>query len=434
VNTKLASFVAIISLNIFIVTNVFANVYDSLPENTRAGVVSELEFASGLETSGSQKLELQIQPEVQIDISDNLQLTALFRFRADAQDEINPRDQSKAELRELYIETDWRETLFTIGKQQIVWGKADGLKVLDIVNPQNFQEFILDDFDDSRIPVWSINAEIPFDETVIQFIVIPDQTYNKFAQRGALYSFTSPLVSPTIPTGTTVVMEPVKEPDQVVQDADVAMRVSSFINGWDVTFNYLYHFYDTPVFFREIDFSMASPVVTLKPEYKRSHLLGGSFSNAFGSLTLRGELAYSFNRFYSISDITDADADGVLQSDEFAYVLGFDWQGIEDSFLSLQLFQTYVLKDNPDLIRDQLDTTLTFLYRQTFYNETLSIETLLLHNINNDDGLLRPKITYQLRDDTNIWLGVDIFYGNSNGLFGQFDETDRLVAGIEWSL
>ena len=34
----------------------------------------------------------------------------------------------EAELREFYLESDWGKRYFTFGKQQVVWGKADGLK------------------------------------------------------------------------------------------------------------------------------------------------------------------------------------------------------------------------------------------------------------------------------------------------------------------
>jgi len=227
-------------------------------------------------------------------------------------------------------------------------------------------------------------------------------------------------------------IEQAKRPNKVFLDSDVGLRATTFWKGWDITFNYLYQYSDVPVFFREIDLSMAIPVVTFKPEYKRSHLLGSSFSNAFDSLTFRGEVAYSLDHYFSINDV--ADKDGILQSDEFAYVLGFDWQGIEETFLSFQLFQTYVIKDNSQLIRDQLDTTFTFLYRQAFYNDTLVLDTLLLHNLNADDGLLRPKLKYQWQDDINIWVGFDIFYGQNSGLFGQFDKNDRFVAGLEWGI
>ena len=54
------------------------------------------------------------------------------------------------ELREFYVDVDIHDHVLRVGKQQIVWGEADGLKVLDVVNPQSFREFILADFEDSR--------------------------------------------------------------------------------------------------------------------------------------------------------------------------------------------------------------------------------------------------------------------------------------------
>ncbi|PJA31070.1 MAG: hypothetical protein CO187_10705, partial [Zetaproteobacteria bacterium CG_4_9_14_3_um_filter_53_7] len=44
---------------------------------------------------------------------------------------------------------------FRIGQQQIVWGKTDGLRMLDIINPLDMREFMLDDFLDSRIGLWA---------------------------------------------------------------------------------------------------------------------------------------------------------------------------------------------------------------------------------------------------------------------------------------
>lgn len=45
--------------------------------------------------------------------------------------------------------------------------------------------------------------------------------------------------------------------------------------------------------------------------------------------------------------------------------------------------------------------------------------------------MIRPKISYELYDNTNIWTGLDLFYGESEGLFGQFDGNDRIVFGFE---
>ena len=114
-----------------------------------------------------------------------------------------------------------------------------------------------------------------------------------------------------------------------------------------------------------------------------------------------------------------------------AYVLGLDWFGIQDSLVSFQLFQSWLLNPATDLVRDALDTTTTLLLRRHFLNETLETEVLWLHGVNQIDGLIRPKISYAVRDNLRIWTGFDVFYGNRYGLFGQFDRNDRLVIGME---
>ncbi len=75
-------------------------------------------------------------------------------------------------LREFYFDTvgagwDWR-----LGKQQVVWGTADGMKLLDIINPTDYRELNQNTSEDSRIPVWMINAEKYLDNgSNIQVIV-----------------------------------------------------------------------------------------------------------------------------------------------------------------------------------------------------------------------------------------------------------------------
>ncbi|MBL4774166.1 MAG: hypothetical protein JKX98_11455 [Alcanivoracaceae bacterium] len=46
----------------------------------------------------------------------------------------------------------------------MVWRQTHEPKVLNVVNPQSFREFILDYFEDSRIPIWMLNVEIPIAE------------------------------------------------------------------------------------------------------------------------------------------------------------------------------------------------------------------------------------------------------------------------------
>jgi hypothetical protein len=57
---------------------------------------------------------------------------------------------------------------------------------------------------------------------------------------------------------------------------------------------------------------------------------------------------------------------------------------------------------------------------------------LNIQNINDGDVLVRPKISYELRDNLEIHTGIDIFYGDKNGLFGEFRDNDRIIVGFEY--
>ncbi|RDH88710.1 MAG: RNA polymerase-associated protein rapA [endosymbiont of Seepiophila jonesi] len=75
-------------------------------------------------------------------------------------------------FRELYLDTTAFDWDFRLGKQQVVWGTADGIKLLDIINPTDYRELNQNAMEDARIPIWMINAERNIGESGnIQFIV-----------------------------------------------------------------------------------------------------------------------------------------------------------------------------------------------------------------------------------------------------------------------
>ena len=388
----------------------------------------ESEWAVLTNSGDTQKLQLMIEPELETAIGEDSSITTIVRLRTDAKDNLSPGDHNQAELRELYLDTSIDDSIVILGKQQVVWGKSDGLKVLDIVNPQDFREFILDDFEQSRIPLWTANAEIPISNVTLQLLLLPDQTYHQFASAGSSYQFTSPIIIPPTPPGANVVLNSTTTPNNTLKDADAGFRLSTFTHGWDLTFNYLYHYDDTPVLFRTINVTAAGLSISIDPQYKCTHLIGGTFSNTFGDLTLRGEVGYLTDKY--VSTTNPLDTDGVVKTGELKYVLGFDWYGLTDTILSTQVFQTYLDNYKPGMTRDELNTQITFLIKQDYMNETLHAEVLLLQDIDYEDGMVRPKLTYEYSDEVNIYVGADIFYGNEDGMFGQFKETDRVVAGV----
>ena len=258
----------------------------------------EIEAALLARTGTPQKIELQYQPELEFSLGEDSSLTLIPRFRADLKDSITPGkphqneagrfnqslfvgEHTQLELREFYLEKEMGDSYLTLGKQQVVWGKADGLKVLDVVNPQDFREFTLDDFDNSRIPLWTMNVEIPVKESTLQLLWIPDQTYHIFPEAGAAYEL-NPNNAPPV-----LIYDPEK-PSSVVSDSDFGARLSGFNGGWDWSLNYLYHYDDIPVLYQTV-----GTMIEIRPGYERTHLLGASVSNAFGDLTIRSEVGDS---------------------------------------------------------------------------------------------------------------------------------------------
>jgi len=84
-------------------------------------------------------------------------------------------------LREAYIDAEIGDWSTRTGKQQVVWGTADGMKLLDMINPTDYSEMAQNQMEDSRIPVWMINAETDLAEGGNIQVVVSQPRENVFA-------------------------------------------------------------------------------------------------------------------------------------------------------------------------------------------------------------------------------------------------------------
>ena len=406
----------------------------------------EQEWAYQTKDTGNQKFEALVEPRLDAAFAGGSQLVAIGRVRLDAVGDLGPFESrpdnysevngpvyndeyAELSLRELYLNTEWAGAYWRVGKQQVVWGQADGIKVLDVVNPQSFREFIMDDFDDSRIPLWMVNAEIPLDGGGLQLLWIPDTTYHELAEQGSPYFLTSPKWVPSIPPGTSFKVSAFDKPDDPLADSDLGARYTAFLGGWDVSLNYLYHYQDYPVLYQQLDAQGPVDVLGITPTYKRNNLIGGTLSNAFDALTLRAELGYSTDTYH----ITDSSVDrGIENSAEVASVVGLDWQYSGDGLLSGQWFLSYLPNYSQDIVRDESENTMSLLFQQGFANNTWQLRVLGLYSLNDNDSLLELKLKYWLLGNLELWVGGDFFHGTQRGSFGQFDEQSRALMGMEY--
>jgi hypothetical protein len=378
---------------------------------------------------------------------DNLRLTAIAQIRVDLASDLGPlssrpfnyssingpwynSEYASLDLREFYLDTKMGSSYLRLGKQQVVWGQADGIKILDIVNPQSYREFILDDFDDSRIPLWMVNWEIPVgDDGELQVLWIPDKSYHGLAEQGTPYALSSPLLVPRAPPGVDAeILEP-DRPDDFLSDADYGLRYRSIFGGWDVTLNYLYSYGDFPVLFQGLILDSGSVMGVVDPRYERNHLVGGTLGTAMGDFSLRAEFAWNSDAWYLSSDIAQG---GVENSEEFSSVVGLDWQRTSSSLLSAQWFRSYALDYRSTIIRDRSENMASLLLSQTFENDSWEFRALALHSLNYHDSMYQLKLKYWLYSNFELWIGADLFEGDDFGILGQFSEVDRLLFGFQY--
>ena len=84
-------------------------------------------------------------------------------------------------LREAYMDMERGDWSIRAGKQQVVWGTADGMKLLDAINPTDYSEMAQNQMEDSRIPVWMLNGERSLNDGGEFQVILSQPRENVFA-------------------------------------------------------------------------------------------------------------------------------------------------------------------------------------------------------------------------------------------------------------
>ncbi|MDB3893595.1 RNA polymerase-associated protein rapA [Candidatus Thioglobus sp.] len=91
-------------------------------------------------------------------------------------------------LREAYVDAETNGYSIRAGKQQVVWGTADGMKLLDAINPTDYSEMAQNQMEDSRIPVWMVNAETDAADGGNWQFIVSESKSSRFAGMGKDYA------------------------------------------------------------------------------------------------------------------------------------------------------------------------------------------------------------------------------------------------------
>ena len=328
-------------------------------------------------------------------------------------------DNLDISLRQGYMDIYFDNFDLRIGKQQIIWGKADGVFITDVISPRDLSEFILPDFEEIRIGTNAIKFDYYLGNSTFEAVWIPTFESTILPEENSIWAPKMPNLTMPVNYDSTYT-----EVENKLSESEIAFKYSYLGSAIDFELMAAYMWDDNPTMHI---FLQPDSTLLIKPEYHRLPLAGASFSKALAGAVVRGEAAYYFEKRFAPEDFSVND---VKEKDYAHYLIGYDhnWFGMNVSF---QFIQEYILDYENDISNDEFTSTMTFLVTEDFLRETLRLEFFSYYGINNEDALLRPKIAYDLADGFEVQLGANIFVGEE-GNFGQYDENDMLFMKVRY--
>jgi Protein of unknown function (DUF1302) len=338
--------------------------------------------------------------------------------------EYQPGSGLSVSLREAYIDLFLSAMDIRVGKQIVIWGKSDGVAITDIVSPKQLTNFLIPEFRELRLGVTAVKANYYVGPAMLEVIYLPLFTPSVLPQPDSIWA--ASLDTPITPT----FVNPNPVPAGLA-DGEIYARIGLGGGSLDLEIASGYYWSNEPV--PTVTKAFSSPGVlsglTIRPEYYRQAMIGGSVSAAAGPLVLRGESAFFIPRRILTTEM--ADEDGYVERNYLQSLLGVD-TALAGVDLSAQLMHQFLLDHDPALAQEEHTFIATFRARDSFINDTLTVDLLSYVGITDMDALVKLGVTYAFTDALDVSLEGNIFLGDS-GQFGQYDNNDLVVMEAKYS-
>lgn len=325
------------------------------------------------------------------------------------------RDQrADFKVRDAYVDISAGDWDYRLGRQNVVWGEMVGLFFADVVSARDLREFLLPEFEALRIPQWTARAEYFKDDFHAEFIWIPVPSYDDVGKPGGEF-FPVPALA-----ASGVRFRADQKPDQRLGNTNWGVRLSTLKAGWDVSGFY----------YRSMDRSQTyypMPDGSFEPRHDPIQQLGGTLTKDFGEFVLKSEVVLThgrkFNLFYP-----DPPFYGMKASDTAEYVVGVDIPTGDWRF-NAQLFARTLFDHAKAMGFDRHEPGGSILVNRKF-GDAVEAEVLMVTAFKRTDYTVRPKLVWRFAPSWRSQVGVDVFGGKPQGMFGRFEDRDRAYVEV----
>jgi hypothetical protein len=323
------------------------------------------------------------------------------------------KDVAGAAIRELYADLFLGDLDVRLGKQFVVWGVLEGVRITDEINPMDFRELILPELLDYRIPLWMAKFDYYRPDVSYQMLWIPDIRFHKPAPPGSEWELLQEVPGTRYPQSFNY------------KNSEFGIKANANLWDTELSFSYFYTWDDFPVIFRHVLLDQSITPEFL-PTYTRLSMYGATFVKQLNSFILKGEMAYVTDKYFAVADVDEnhdgwLDHNGEFKRDHLRWGLGVDlnWHGAD---ISPSIVQWIIFDYDPAIIQDQFDTGVNLFVRKEYPDSSSIFQFLAIYLVNLQELYFKPKWTFRITDRVQIATGVDMFFGKASqlGVSGAF--------------
>ena len=314
----------------------------------------------------------------------------------------NITDENELELKEAYFDYLADSWDFRFGRQLIIWGKADGLRITDIICPMDYSFGSGQDLEDMRIPVDAFKFGFYPECFDLDLIFLPSVTKNIYPPSSSLWNV----------YGYSKVVHNL--PKENLESSQVAGRMGKNFGFMDVAVSGAYVWLPVQSFYQG----------SLLINYKRSSFVGLEASTSMGHYVFRFESAYYERNFFKYGTVEKPRADALL---------GVDWYPGNNWTVIAQLEADLVCDYSKDVGRDESESTATLTLKKKLFREQLELSNQIVNSLANRDFFCRTQVDYDFSGGLHILLGYDYYDGSKSETFGKFADNSMMWCKAKYS-
>lgn len=370
---------------------------------------------------GLSSLKTKLNLEGLWDISGDWRAQITLRGFYDSAYSVNGREQyqdnyldkyeDEAELGETTLSGNLsRDIDLRIGRQIIVWGVSDSIRVIDILNPLDQRVPGMVDIEDLRLPITATQLNYYLGDWSMSAIAIHEIRFHKNPVFGSdFYPFNVPLPSEEIPN-----------------DTEFALAINGRFSGWDLSLHFA-DIYDDTSYLQPTFTPQGLPTGQAKQQHADITLYGATFTLVQGNWLLKMEAASLDGLIYSTNALPTS------PKSRRDLLLGFDYSGWTDITLSLE-WAMRKISDYDSAINGEKEKSEQFVVRfqSDHLNQQLTFVALIsmFGTRGEDGGIQRYSLSYDLNDGIELSGGVIDYIDGDDARFYSSRNNDRIF--IDW--